>query len=97
MTNGAIPTAEINPQSDHGGADRRHDRGRDRADPRHGRPTPIKAVPVRHPGRWVAVAVLAVLAAMLVNTILTNDGFRLGRRRPVPVLRAGPQRACATR
>jgi polar amino acid transport system permease protein len=39
-------------------------------------PTPIKAVPVRHPGRWVAIAVLAVLAAMLVNTILTNDGFR---------------------
>ncbi len=35
----------------------------------------IKAVPVRHPGRWVVVAVLAVLAAMLVNTILTNDGF----------------------
>jgi polar amino acid transport system permease protein len=39
-------------------------------------PAPIKAVPVRHPGRWVAIAVLAVLAAMLVNTILTNDGFR---------------------
>ncbi|MDF3051083.1 MAG: polar amino acid transporter, inner rane subunit [Pseudonocardia sp.] len=39
-------------------------------------PEPIKAVPVRHPGRWVAVGVLAVLAAMLVNTILTNDGFR---------------------
>src|SRR3954451_632754 len=39
-------------------------------------PNPIKAVPVRHPGRWVAIAVLAVLAAMLVNTLLTNDGFR---------------------
>ena len=39
-------------------------------------PEPIKAVPVRHPGRWVAVAVLAVLAAMFVNTVLTNDGFR---------------------
>ena len=37
---------------------------------------PIEAVPVRHPGRWVAVAVLAVLAAMFVNTVLTNDGFR---------------------
>ena len=33
-------------------------------------------MPVRHPGRWVAVAVLAVLGAMLVNTVLTNDGFR---------------------
>jgi polar amino acid transport system permease protein len=40
------------------------------------RPQPIQAVPVRHYGRWVAVAVLAVLAAMLVNTLLTNDGFR---------------------
>lgn len=40
------------------------------------RPPPIEAVPVRHPGRWLAVAVLAVLAAMLVNTVLTNDGFR---------------------
>jgi polar amino acid transport system permease protein len=39
-------------------------------------PEPIKAVPVRHPGRWVAIAVLAVLAAMLVNTLITNDGFR---------------------
>ena len=40
------------------------------------RPERIEAVPVRHPGRWVAVAVLAVLAAMFVNTVLTNDGFR---------------------
>lgn len=39
-------------------------------------PELIKAVPVRHPGRWVAIAVLAVLAAMLVNSVLTNDGFR---------------------
>ena len=39
-------------------------------------PEPIKAVPVRRPGRWIAVAVLAVLAAMFVNTVLTNDGFR---------------------
>jgi polar amino acid transport system permease protein len=36
----------------------------------------IESVPVRHPGRWVAVAVLAVLGAMFVNTVLTNDGFR---------------------
>jgi polar amino acid transport system permease protein len=40
------------------------------------RPEPIKAVPVRHPGRWVAVAVLAVLGAMLVHTLVTNQGFR---------------------
>jgi polar amino acid transport system permease protein len=39
-------------------------------------PEPIKAVPVRHPGRWAALVVLAVLGAMLVHTLLTNDGFR---------------------
>jgi polar amino acid transport system permease protein len=39
-------------------------------------PELIKAVPVRHPGRWAAIALLAVLAAMLVNSVLTNDGFR---------------------
>ncbi|MCZ7436449.1 amino acid ABC transporter permease [Micromonospora sp. WMMC241] len=39
------------------------------------RPEPIKAVPVRHPGRWVAVAVLAVLAAMFVHLLVTNEAF----------------------
>lgn len=34
------------------------------------RPPDIRAVPVRHPGRWVAVAVIAVLVAMLVNTVV---------------------------
>jgi polar amino acid transport system permease protein len=38
-------------------------------------PDAIKAVPVRHPGRWVAIAVLAVLAAMFVHMLLTNDAF----------------------
>ncbi|MEV4350194.1 amino acid ABC transporter permease [Actinoplanes sp. NPDC049596] len=40
------------------------------------RPEPIKAVPVRHPGRWVTIAVLAVLAAMFVHLLATNDNFR---------------------
>src|SRR4051812_8452043 len=40
------------------------------------RPEPIKAVPVRHPGRWVMIAVLAVLAAMFVHVLVTNDQFR---------------------
>ena len=40
-----------------------------------GRPEPIQAVPVRHPGRWVAVVVLAVLAAMFIHMLVTNDGF----------------------
>jgi polar amino acid transport system permease protein len=34
------------------------------------RPAEIKAVPVRHPGRWVAVVVIAVLVAMLVHTLV---------------------------
>ena len=36
---------------------------------------PIKAVPVRHPGRWVGVAVIVVLVAMLVHSFLTNPNF----------------------
>jgi polar amino acid transport system permease protein len=40
------------------------------------RPEPVKAVPVRHPGRWVAVAVLAVLVAMFVHVIVTNRAFQ---------------------
>jgi polar amino acid transport system permease protein len=39
------------------------------------RPEPIKAVPVRHPGRWVAVIVIVVIGAMFVNSVLTNDGW----------------------
>jgi polar amino acid transport system permease protein len=40
------------------------------------RPEAIQAVPVRHPGRWVAVAVLAVLAAMFVHMLVTNEAFQ---------------------
>ncbi|MFC6020211.1 amino acid ABC transporter permease [Plantactinospora solaniradicis] len=40
------------------------------------RPEPIKAVPVRHPGRWVTIAVLAVLTAMFLHVLLTNDAFQ---------------------
>jgi polar amino acid transport system permease protein len=36
---------------------------------------PIKAVPVRHPGRWIATAVIVVLAAMLIHSFLTNSNF----------------------
>jgi polar amino acid transport system permease protein len=39
------------------------------------RPEAIKAVPVRHPGRWVMVAVVAVLVAMFLHLLLTNDRF----------------------
>lgn len=40
------------------------------------RPETIKAVPVRHPGRWVAAAVVAILAAMFVNLLVTNPRFQ---------------------
>jgi len=39
------------------------------------RPEPIKAVPVRHPGRWVLIAVIAVLAAMFAHVLVTNHQF----------------------
>ncbi|MEU6415486.1 amino acid ABC transporter permease [Microbispora sp. NPDC046933] len=35
----------------------------------------IKAVPVRHPGRWVAAVAVLVLAAMLVNNLVTNEAY----------------------
>jgi len=44
-----------------------------------GRGTPperIKAVPVRHPGRWVGAAVIAVLVAMFVHMLATNPVFQ---------------------
>ena len=34
-------------------------------------------VPLRHPGHWVAVAVIAVLAAMAVNFLAFNPKLRL--------------------
>ena len=40
------------------------------------RPEAIKAVPVRHPWRWVTTAVVAVLVAMFLHLLITNDRFR---------------------
>jgi polar amino acid transport system permease protein len=41
-------------------------------------PEQIRAVPVRHPGRWVAAAVIAVLLAMFVHMLVTNPVFQWG-------------------
>jgi polar amino acid transport system permease protein len=41
-------------------------------------PEEIRAVPLRHPGRWVGTAVLLVLGAMLVHDITTNPRFGWG-------------------
>jgi polar amino acid transport system permease protein len=43
---------------------------------RPARPEAIRAVPVHHPGRWVAAVVVAVLAAMFVHLLVTNDRFQ---------------------
>jgi polar amino acid transport system permease protein len=40
-----------------------------------GGPEPIRAVPVRHPGRWVALGVILVLVAMFVHMLATNPAF----------------------
>jgi polar amino acid transport system permease protein len=39
-------------------------------------PEQIRAVPVRHPGRWVAAALIAVLLAMFVHMLVTNPVFQ---------------------
>lgn len=36
----------------------------------------IRAVPVRHPGRWIGSAAIAVLGAMFVHMLITNDQFQ---------------------
>ena len=41
-----------------------------------GRPEEIKAVPVRHPGRWIAAAIILVVAASIVRTIVTGAGSK---------------------
>ena len=41
-------------------------------------PQEIKAIPVRHPGRWLAAAVVLLLAAMLAHTLVTNPRFQWG-------------------
>jgi len=38
----------------------------------------IKAIPVRHPGRWVAAAIILILGAALVKSMATNHRFEWG-------------------
>ncbi|HWE53881.1 MAG TPA: amino acid ABC transporter permease [Acidimicrobiales bacterium] len=42
----------------------------------------MKVVPVRHPGRWVASAVVLVLVAMLVHSLFFSTTVRSGQRQP---------------
>ncbi len=41
-----------------------------------GRPVDIKAVPVRHPWRWVAAVVVLIVAASLVRSAIDNPRFQ---------------------
>jgi polar amino acid transport system permease protein len=41
-------------------------------------PPPIKAVPVRHPWRWVAAALVVIIAAAIIRAIVTNPRFGWG-------------------
>jgi polar amino acid transport system permease protein len=45
------------------------------SDDRTGRPEEIKAVPVRRPGRWIAGAIVLVIAASIVRAIVVNPHF----------------------
>ena len=47
----------------------------ERARPSGTRPGAVKAVPVRHPGRWVAIVVIGVLVAMAVNSVVPTPSF----------------------
>ena len=40
-----------------------------------GRPEDIRAVPVRHPGRWLAAAIVLVFAVAVIHSIATNPRF----------------------
>jgi polar amino acid transport system permease protein len=45
---------------------------------RTGRPEDIKAVPVRRPGRWIASAIVLIVAASIIRSIVTNTGPNKG-------------------
>ena len=40
-----------------------------------GRPEEIRAVPVRRPGRWIAAAIVFVIAVAIVHSVATNPRF----------------------
>ena len=41
-------------------------------------PGEIQAVPVRHPGRWIAAGIISVLVAALARSVATNPRFEWG-------------------
>jgi len=53
------------------------------------RPGAIDARPVRHPGRWVALVIIAIVVAMIISSFLTNEkwnfpfAFQIMQQTPV--------------
>jgi polar amino acid transport system permease protein len=47
-------------------------------DKRTGRPEEIEAVPVRHPGRWIAAAIILLFVAAGIKSVVTSKGFQWG-------------------
>jgi polar amino acid transport system permease protein len=50
----------------------------ERTEAETGRPDEIEAVPVRHPGRWIAAAIVLVIAASLIRSVVVNTGPNKG-------------------
>jgi polar amino acid transport system permease protein len=50
--------------------------GPESADHTTGRPEALRAVPVRHPGRWISAAIILVLVAQLLHWLITNPTLR---------------------
>ena len=40
-----------------------------------GSPEAIEAIPVRHPGRWIGAAIVALIAASLIRSAIDNPNF----------------------
>jgi len=50
----------------------------ERDERRTGRPEEIRAVPVRHPWRWVAALIVLLIAASFIRAVVTNTGPNRG-------------------
>jgi polar amino acid transport system permease protein len=50
--------------------------GTELSEQRPARPEEIRAVPVRRPGRWIASAIVLVIAASIVRSIVVNPNFK---------------------
>jgi polar amino acid transport system permease protein len=42
------------------------------------RPDEITAIPVRHPGRWIAAAIVALIVAVIIQSVFSNPRFQWG-------------------